>query len=204
MYKRLSGLFAILVLSALCAVTHAQTVGTVSLTATPTSGNGVINVSLTWSSTPTATSCSLTGGGATNPTAASSGTATDTITKTTIYSLACNWARTFNTLHWTAPITNTDGSALTDLTSYTIWWGLTGNSSSTSTQVSDPTATSYVITPPGPGTYVYDIVACNSAKLCSTASPTVTGPPIGTTSATATATTTVTPIPSTPTAVTVQ
>lgn len=197
-------LIALFVLTAVCAVSRAQTAGTVTLTATPTSGNGVISVSLNWTSTPAATSCALTGGGVTNPTAAGSGTVTDSITKTTVYSVACNWTRTTNTLHWTAPTANTDGSALTDLTSYTIWWGLTGVTSSSSTQVTNPAATSYVITPPGPGTYVYDIVACNSAKLCSAASPSVTGPPIGTTTATATATTTVTPIPSAPTNVTVQ
>lgn len=202
--SRLFGLIGSLALFCLAGQVQAQTPGTVSLVATPTSGNGVINVSLNWTSTPAATSCALTGGGVTNPAAAASGTVTDSITKTTTYALSCNWSRTTNTLKWSTPTANTDGSPLTDLASFNIWWNLTGVTSSTQTVVSDPKATSYVITPPAPGTYVYALQACNVAKLCSTPTPAVTGPPIGTVTATATATTTVTPIPQAPTGVTVQ
>jgi len=201
--KRISRyLIGLLLLGCCCA--NAQSAGTVNLTASPSAGNGVINVTLNWTSSPPATSCALTGGGVTNPTAAPSGTATDTLTKTTTYGIACSWTRTSNTLHWTAPTTNTDGSPLTDLSGYTIWWGLVGNSVSTQTAVTNPAATSFVITPSAPGTYAYTIVACNAAKLCSTPSTSVTGPAIGTTSASATATTTVTPLPTSPTSLTVQ
>jgi len=198
--KRIVALLASLFLYS---VGYAQAAGTVSITATPTAGNGVINTSVNWTSTPPATSCALTGGGITNPTAAASGTVTDTITKTTIYSVACNWTRTSNIVHWVAPTTNTDGSPLTDLAGFTVWFAPQGSSVSQS-QKFGPTVTSATITPSAPGTYNYAITAQNSAGLSSANSPSVTGPAIGTTSATATATTTVTPIPSTPTGVTVQ
>lgn len=186
-----------------CVSAHAQTAGTVTITSTPTMGNGVINTTVTWSSSPAATSCALTGGGIANPTAAVSGTVSDTITKKTTYAVACNWTRTNNVLHWDTPATNSDGSPLTDLVSYTIWYNLVGQTSSLSQKVLAP-ATSATITPSVPGTYAYAIQAINSAGLSSLISPSIIGPPIGTTTATATATTTVTPIPSPVTGLTVQ
>lgn len=198
--KRIVGLIALL----LCSVSAlAQSTGSVSITATPTSGNGVVNTTVTWSTTPPATSCALTGGGIANPVVAASGTLTDTITKTTTYGVACNWTRTSNVFHWVAPTTNTDGTPLTDLASYTIWYAPVGSSSSLSQKV-PASATTATVTPAAPGTYIYDIVAVNSAGLSSPASVSLTGPPIGTTTASGTATTTVITIPSAVTGFTVQ
>jgi hypothetical protein len=67
------------------------------------------------------------------------------------------------TLTWTPPTQNTDGSALTDLAGYKIYWGTTQGSYPNSVTLTNPGLTSYVVTDLVPGTYFFVATALNSA-----------------------------------------
>lgn len=182
-----------------------QTLGSVSVTSNPTTTNGSASVTVDWTSTPPATSCSITGGGLTGSNLSASGNLIDTgVTKTTIYTVTCSWSNPSNTLKWTPVLTNTDGTPLTDLAGYRIVYSPKGVNNNTTITVSDPTATSLVVTPANPGTYAYVLLACNKGGACSAPTAAVIGPPVGTATATGSATTTVVTLPSTPTGFTVQ
>ena len=58
------------------------------------------------------------------------------------------------TLDWTPPVTNTDGTALTPLTGYTVFYGTSQNSLTKSVVVSGASTTAYEITGLAAGTYL--------------------------------------------------
>jgi hypothetical protein len=66
------------------------------------------------------------------------------------------------TLSWTPPTQNTDGSALTDLTGFKVYWGTTQGSYPNSASVG-ANVTAYVVTNLVPGTYFFVATAVNSA-----------------------------------------
>jgi hypothetical protein len=72
------------------------------------------------------------------------------------------------TLSWLPPTTNTDGSALTNLAGYRIYWGPAQGNYPNSTTLSNPGLTSYVISNLSPGTYYFVATAYNSAGVEST------------------------------------
>lgn len=67
------------------------------------------------------------------------------------------------TLSWTPPTTNTDGSPLTDLAGYRIYWGPSAGNYPNSVTLTNPGLTSYVVTNLVPGTYFFVATAVNSA-----------------------------------------
>lgn len=69
------------------------------------------------------------------------------------------------TLTWTAPTTNTDGTSLTDLTAYKIYYGTTPGSYPNSIFISNPGITSYVVENLTPATYQFVATAVNSAGV---------------------------------------
>jgi hypothetical protein len=76
------------------------------------------------------------------------------------------------TLSWTAPTLNTNGTALTDLAGYTIYYGSSANSLTEILQVADPSATSHVVGNLVSGTYYFSIAAYGTNGLQSSeASP---------------------------------
>jgi hypothetical protein len=66
------------------------------------------------------------------------------------------------TLSWTPPTQNTDGSALTDLVGYRIYWGRAQGSYTSSTTLNNSGLTSYVIDQLTPGTWFFVTTALNS------------------------------------------
>jgi len=66
------------------------------------------------------------------------------------------------TLSWTPPTTNTDGSPLTNLTGYRIYWGTTAGASPNSETLPNPGLTSHVVSKLVPGTYFFVATAVNS------------------------------------------
>jgi hypothetical protein len=67
------------------------------------------------------------------------------------------------TLSWTPPTQNTDGSALTNLAGYRIYYGTSASSLTKSVQVSSAGITTYVIEGLQPSTYYFTVRAYNAA-----------------------------------------
>jgi hypothetical protein len=66
------------------------------------------------------------------------------------------------TLSWTPPSENTDGTPITNLAGYHIYYGASAGAMTSTITVSDA-ETSYVVTGLAPGTYYFAVVAYNSA-----------------------------------------
>ena len=62
-------------------------------------------------------------------------------------------------LSWTAPTANMDGTALTNLAGYTIYYGTSASELTQTIQLASPTETSYVVTNLGAGTYYFAVAA---------------------------------------------
>lgn len=62
------------------------------------------------------------------------------------------------TLHWQAPTQNVDGSPLTDLAGYNVYWGTASRSYQSSHTIDDPGVTEWEVTAP-PGTYYFALTA---------------------------------------------
>ncbi|HET9108420.1 MAG TPA: putative Ig domain-containing protein [Steroidobacteraceae bacterium] len=69
------------------------------------------------------------------------------------------------TLTWTAPTTNTDGSALTDLAGYHIHYGNSPGALSTVIDVANAGATSYVVSSLASGTWYFAVSAYTTSGL---------------------------------------
>ena len=69
------------------------------------------------------------------------------------------------TLSWSAPTTNSDRSALTNLAGYRIYFGTSSTSLTNSITVSSVGITSYVIGNLNPGTYYFAIMAYSTAGV---------------------------------------
>jgi hypothetical protein len=66
------------------------------------------------------------------------------------------------TLSWTAPTENTDGTPITGLAGYHIYYGISATAMTTTVTIASPTATSYVVSGLASGTYYFTVVAYNS------------------------------------------
>jgi Fibronectin type III domain len=62
-------------------------------------------------------------------------------------------------LSWTAVTTNTDGTPLTELAGYTVYYGTAPNNLSTVITLSDPSVTTYLVTNLAPGTWYFAVNA---------------------------------------------
>ncbi|HXS80505.1 MAG TPA: putative Ig domain-containing protein [Gammaproteobacteria bacterium] len=69
------------------------------------------------------------------------------------------------TLTWLPPTTNTDGSALTDLAGYKVYWGTSQGTYPNSTSLANPGLATYVVTNLASGTYFFVVTAYNSAGV---------------------------------------
>lgn len=77
------------------------------------------------------------------------------------------------TLGWTPPNTNSDGSLLTDLAGFHIYYGNSSTNMNQSITIADKTATSGTVTSLGVGTWYFNVRAYTSDGLESSASPVV-------------------------------
>jgi hypothetical protein len=74
------------------------------------------------------------------------------------------------TLSWTPPTTNTDGSALTNLAGYKVYWGTLHNNFANSIQINNPGLTTYVLEELTPATWYFAVTALNAQGVESTRS----------------------------------
>jgi hypothetical protein len=68
-------------------------------------------------------------------------------------------------LSWNPPTQNTDGSALTNLAGYRVYWGTSQNNLSNSVTLSNPGLSSYVVDQLTPATWHFALTAVNSAGV---------------------------------------
>jgi len=69
------------------------------------------------------------------------------------------------TLTWTPLIKNTDGSVLTDLTAYKIYYGLSEVNYPNEIRIDNPGISTFVIDNLSPNTYYFISVSINSAEF---------------------------------------
>lgn len=164
----------------------AAAANTISLIGTSTqNADGSVTPALSWCTGQSATpqgvcsgtpASSCTASGAWSGTKAVSGTQTQpNVTTTSTYTLSCTWpGQDSITLNWSPPTQNTDGSALTDLAGFKIFYGTSASmSQNTVVDVKDPAATSKVLGPGlAPNTYYIVIDAYNAAGVESSKVPT--------------------------------
>jgi hypothetical protein len=161
-----SSLFARLALPLMLlgSLANAQTAGTVTFTANKTSVTGSLTPVLTWSTTPVASSCAASGGWSGTKFASGSETLA-TITASKSYTLTCTWGSGIATLSLAAPKTNTDGSALTNLSGYKALYGNSSGALTKTMSFNDPKATSLSVPSLGSGTWYFAVRAVNSAGV---------------------------------------
>lgn len=82
------------------------------------------------------------------------------------FSISVDQVGTFSTtLSWTAPTQNEDGSALTDLSGYKLYWGTTPGSYPNSVTIDDAGTTIYVVENLSAGTYEFVATSFNTAGV---------------------------------------
>ena len=130
----------LIVLSLAAGAVQAQTAGTITLRANSTSATGSMAPVLTWSTSPTATRCTASGGW--SGTKAASGTQTlSSITASTNYTLTCTWGVGIGdgALDRSPPPTPM-ARALTNLTAYRVYYGTSSSSLSQVNEITDASA----------------------------------------------------------------
>lgn len=190
----------------------------VTFGASVTSAAGSLTTQLTWSTTPAATSCTAAGHPSWTGTKAASGTqAMPAITLSGTYTLTlnCTWpGDTQARLTWTAPTTNTDGSALAKcasqtatgpcLRSFVIQRGTSATTLSDARAVDDRNAVAYTWTGLAAGTHYFAVEAVNGDGVRSNPSAVVSKAITATQTQSGTVTLTVNPKPGTVTGVEVE
>jgi hypothetical protein len=120
----------------------------------------------TGSSTGTVSSAPISSSSATTPSGGgSSPSGSSSSASTSSSSAAPPTGADSVTLTWTAPTQNTDGSALTDLAGYEIFYGNTAGAMTNAITVNTVGMLTYVVTGLSPGTWYFTIRAVNSAGV---------------------------------------
>lgn len=164
---RLIGVLALVILSC-CIVgrAQAQTAGTVNLSVTPLSGNSPVTPTLTWSTTPVALSCAASGAWS-GSRAVSGSVALPAITSSASYTLTCSWSGGLGSavVNWITPTTNTDGSPLTDLAAFVVFYGSSASALTQSKAIADPAAASTTIASLTPGNWFFAVRSVNAVGV---------------------------------------
>ena len=71
------------------------------------------------------------------------------------------------TVSWSVPLLNTDGTSLTDISGYRIYYGTSADDLSQSILISAPGITNHVVSGLAPGTYYIAVVTLNSMGIAS-------------------------------------
>jgi hypothetical protein len=69
------------------------------------------------------------------------------------------------TVNWSAPTGNTDGSTLSDLAGYRVYWGTTQGKYTNSVSLNNPGLTSYVVDQLTPATWYFVVTALNKSGV---------------------------------------
>lgn len=187
-------------------VSVAQVAPAVTITASPAVGVSPLQTTIAWNAVGV-TSC--TKSGAWSGTAALTGSQVVTVNSgSSVFTLTCVGTIEPVTVSWTPPTTNTDGSALTNLSHYDIFHaatpGAVSSANGQATRVNAPAA-SYVFTSLPAGPRCFGMTANNTDGIASQLSAIACASrDIAQASASGTVTVVARPRPGAPTAVTVQ
>lgn len=143
---------------------------------TTTSDGKTLLPRLTWLTTPAAASCTASNGW-TGSKAAAGTELLAAISTSASYRLLCTWpGDLLATVFWTAPTTNDDGSALTDLAGFRIYYGTSATALTQTVTVADKAAVSWKFAAPlTAGKWFFGVRAFNVAGIESvTSSPLAT------------------------------
>lgn len=121
-------------------------------------------------SSPAASSSTVSSAGSTSSQSSTSSTST---TKAPTASSAPATANKSADVSWTAPTTNTDGSALTNLAGYTIYYGTSPSALSQTVNVPNAGASDYVVQGLTQGTWYFAVAAYTNTGLQSSFSAVV-------------------------------
>jgi hypothetical protein len=69
------------------------------------------------------------------------------------------------TLDWTPPTQNSDGSTLTNLAGYTVYYGTAADKLTESVKVSNPGVAAYTLSNLAPGTWYFAVTAYSAAGV---------------------------------------
>ena len=136
----------------------------ISFTTDVVQANGEATPTLTWDTTPLADDCIASG----DWSGSKGGFGTETlptITSSATYNLTCMWVDGLATLSWTAPTQNEDGSALTDLAGYKIYYGTTSGNYPLVDTIDDPGLTTYMVSGLTTGMWYFVATAFNELNI---------------------------------------
>lgn len=153
----------LLALLLLPSIALAQTAGTINFVLDVTSSPSSAIPKLTWSTTPTAASCTASGDAAWTGTKTPGGTQTLPATnKSATYRIDCSWSNLDARLDWTPPTQNTDGSTLTTGTGYRIAYGKQGAAQDQTATVTPLSALTKTLVLPSAGTWTFSLTTLTS------------------------------------------
>lgn len=139
--------------------------GGASGTTTSSAGSGAGSTSTSTGGTSSGSTSSSTSGTSSGSTGSTStgtgGTSGSTSTGTSGSSTSGDTI----SVSWLAPTENTDGSALTNLAGYTIYYGSTASAMTQKVSINTVGELSYVLSNLAPGTWYVEVVAVNSAGV---------------------------------------
>lgn len=143
-----AGVLATLLL--LPVLVFAQNTGSLTL-ATTVNTDSTLTPKLTWTLTPTATTCTASGdstwSGAKNPAGGTETLAAFPTTTPKAYALLCTWpGDTQALISWTPPTQNTDGTTLSNLAGFRINYGPSATNLGQTIQIANPGTSSYTVT----------------------------------------------------------
>lgn len=160
-----------LVLAALllsvCVPSFSQTAGTGEFNLSTTiNADRTLTPTLSWSTTPTATSCTASGDDEWTGSKPASGQVTLSArpaTQARNFMLLCMFpGDTQAVLMWTPPTQNTDGSALMNLAGFLVHWGVASDQLSNTAQVPGAAVNTYTVQDLTPGTWFFGVRAYNT------------------------------------------
>lgn len=134
---------------------------TLTFTAETETGVEFVTPILSWDTTPAADTCTASGDWTGDKGAFGIETLAP-ISSGATYNLTCEWLDNTATLTWTAPTQNTDGTPLTDLAGFKVFYGATSGNYSVEFTINDPTVTTTIVTPLTPGLWFFATKAFNA------------------------------------------
>lgn len=141
---------------------------------TAINGDGTLTPTLSWSTTPAATSCVASGDdewSGNKPAAGTEVLSPRPTTQPRNFMLVCTFpGDTRAVLMWTPPTENTDGSPLLNLAGHRVHWGVAADQLSNTAQISDPSVNTYTIENLPPGTWYFGVTAYTTQGAESTLS----------------------------------